>query len=453
MNYQAKLRSQFTRLSSRLLTYGALATLVATSVVTVGLTSTVKAALEDSPKIVIDEVWQIVNNEFVGRNFDQAAWQRKRQELLSRDYSSQGEAYKAIRQALRDLGDPYTRFLDPKEFEELTSQTTGELSGIGVRLTLDEKTNALTVVDPVDNSPAKAAGIQAGDRILQIDGQSTALMSVEQASELIRGEQGTDITLQLNRPGRGLFEVTLTRAQVEVPVLHSSLKQEGEVKVGYLKLDEFSSHAAEQMRKAIDRLEGEGVNAFVLDLRGNPGGLLFSSVDIARMWMETGTIVRTVDRKGGDRAYSANRTAITNLPLVVLVDGYSASASEILAGALKDNGRAVIVGSRTFGKGTVQSVHSLSDRSGLAVTISRYYPPSGVNISQNGITPDVPLDLTGDQVRLLRSNPSFWGTSRDPQYRQAISVLQSNVGRKPVLPPSLLPAPLSSRQDGKPAID
>ncbi|NEO27342.1 MAG: PDZ domain-containing protein [Kamptonema sp. SIO4C4] len=405
----------------------AIATLAASSVALVGSPTPEAVALEDSPKVIVDEVWQIVNNEFVGRDFDQEAWQATRQELLSREYSSQEQAYRAIRDALGDLGDPYTRFLNPKQFADLTSQTTGELSGIGIRLMVDESSSALTVVEALDESPAKQAGIEKGDRILKINGQHTSLMTVEQAAELLRGEEGTDVTLQLTRPERGLYEVTLTRAQVEVPVLHASIKEENGVRIGYLKLDEFSSHAAEQMEKAIARLQAEDVKGFVLDLRGNPGGLLFASVDIARMWMSQGTIVRTVDRMGGNQEYAANNSALTDLPLVVLVDGNSASASEILAGALKDNDRATIVGTRTYGKGTVQSVHSLSDESGLAVTISRYYPPSGININGQGIAPDVELNLTNEQQRLLRSNPNAFGTGRDPQYRQALNVLQSRV--------------------------
>ncbi|MDB9312014.1 S41 family peptidase [Spirulina sp. CS-785/01] len=421
----------------------AIATLAATGLALLGTPTPEAVALEDSPKIIVDEVWQIVNNEFVGRDFDQEDWQVKRQELLSEEYSSHKDAYSAIREALRDLGDPYTRFLNPEQFADLTSQTTGELSGIGLRLVVDESNSVLTVVEALDESPAKSAGIERGDRILKINGQHTSLMTVEQAAELLQGEEGTEVTLQLTRPNQGLYEVTLTRAQVEVPVLHASIKEEDGVRVGYLKLDEFSSHAAEQMEKAIARLQSQDVQGFVLDLRGNPGGLLFASVDIARMWMSQGTIVRTVDRLGGNQEYSANNTALSDLPLVVLVDGNSASASEILAGALKDNSRATIVGTRTYGKGTVQSVHSLSDESGLAVTISRYYPPSGVNINGQGIAPDIELNLTHEQQRLLRSNPSAFGTGQDPQYRQALNVLESRVLGESI--PSE-PEPISIRQ-------
>ncbi|MEC4984762.1 MAG: S41 family peptidase [Oscillatoria sp. PMC 1068.18] len=407
----------------RFLLGGAIAVISTVSVFTPGIRPSVSAALEDSPKTVVDEVWQIVNNEYVDRSFNSVNWQAKRQELLSKNYTSREQAYSTIREALREIGDPYTRFLDPEQFEALSSQTSGELSGVGIRMEIDKKTKILTVVEPIENSPATQADIRTGDQIIEIDGKKTAKMSIEEASALIRGETGTEVRLKMARNGRQIFETVLTRAQIELPAVRYTLKEEGNKRVGYIKLEEFSSHAAEQMEKAIAKLNHDKVDAFVLDLRGNPGGLLFASVDIARMWMETGTIVRTVDRKGGDRQFAANRTALTNLPLVVLVDEYSASASEILAGALKDNGRATIVGNRTYGKGTVQSVHALSDGSGLAVTISRYYPPSGVDINKRGITPDIQLGLTAEQQLRLTSDPSLVGTGHDPQYARAISFL------------------------------
>ncbi|NEO87483.1 MAG: PDZ domain-containing protein [Spirulina sp. SIO3F2] len=425
----------------------ALATVATASMMTTGIIPAVQAALEESPKTVVDEVWQIVNNEFVGigAEFDPEDWQATRQDLLAQNYSSSQDAYTAIRKALKGLNDPYTRFLDPGEYAQLTNQTSGELSGVGLQLTVDEETSALEVIRPIPDSPAAAAGIEAGDRILRINDRPTSLMDVEDAVKLLGGEEGSTVRLQLVRPSQGLYEVELVRAQIEVPVLHYALHEESDLQIGYMRLDEFSSHAAEQMSTAIEELESQGIDGFVLDLRGNPGGLLFASVDIARMWLETGDIVRTVDRRGGDRQYSANRTSITDSPLVVLIDGYSASASEILAGALKDNNRATLVGSRTYGKGTVQSVHQLSDDSGLAVTISRYFPPSGININKHGIAPDVVYDLSREQYRLLRTNPSLQGTDRDPQYQRAIATLQEQLLGRVIVP--ALPEPITLNSD------
>ena len=289
--------------------------------------SPVEAALEDSPKNIVDEVWQIVHSEFVDPEFHHVDWQIKRQELLQKDYTDQKSAYEAIRQSLKGLGDPYTRFLEPKEFDELTSQTSGELSGVGIRLAINEKTSQLTVVEPIPNSPASKAGIKAGDHIVRINDKPTELMSIDQASAEIKGEVGTEVSLQIVRNEKPPFDLVLERAQIELPSVTYNLNQEQNSKVGYIRLDEFSSHAAEQMQLAIEDLTKKQASGFVLDLRGNPGGLLFSGVEIARMWMAKGAIVSTIDRKGGNQKFAANGQAITNLPLVVLVDGYSASAS------------------------------------------------------------------------------------------------------------------------------
>ncbi|MEM9274243.1 MAG: carboxyl-terminal processing protease CtpB [Cyanobacteria bacterium P01_F01_bin.143] len=403
-----------------------LGTAIATTTLLISSTgSPVKATLEDSPKTIVDEVWQIVHNEFVDQEFNKVNWLQKRQELLEKDYANQEQAYQAIRESLKELGDPYTRFLDPKKFEELTSQTSGELSGIGIRLTIEETTSQITVVEPLADSPADKAGIKPGDQILSINGKPTSLMSLEQASEEIRGEVGTDVSLKIARSGNATFDVTLTRSQIELPSVNYSISKEGQTTVGYIKLDEFSSHAAEQMQEAIEELSGENISGFVLDLRGNPGGLLFSSVEIARMWLEEGAIVSTKDRKGSDQKFFANGQAITDLPLVILVDRYSASASEILAGALKENHRATIVGTRTYGKGTVQSVHSLSDGSGLAVTIAQYFPPSGMDINFKGIAPDIEVDLTSEQQLAFNVNPALVATLADPQYAKAVQILRN----------------------------
>ncbi|MBD2598654.1 peptidase S41 [Nostoc sp. MBR 210] len=405
---------------------GAIATTATVSVFGPAWTRCVRAALQDSPKALVDQVWQLVNREYVDGNFNQQDWQATRQSLLSKDYASKQEAYIAIREALQRLGDPYTRFMDPKQYEALTSQTSGEVSGIGIRMEVNEKTQRLTVVEAIENSPALKAGIKAGDEILAIDGKPTLKLKVDDASKLIRGQAGTPITLRLGRQGQGAFDLKLTRATIEVPTVSYNLKQEGNRRVGYIRLREFSGHAADQMRRAIRDLNGKKVDAFVLDLRGNPGGLLQASIEIARMWMDNGAIVRTVDRQGSSEQTRANRTALTKLPLAILVDGNSASASEILTGALKDNKRAVVIGSQTFGKALVQSVHELSDGSGLAVTIAHYYTPLGTDINHKGITPDIKIDLTEAQERQLASNPGLIGTSSDPQYARAIAALSSN---------------------------
>jgi carboxyl-terminal processing protease len=411
---------------------GAIATTATLSSLTLGWNRSVLAALEDSPKTVLDEAWQIVNHKYVDPNFNQVDWQAIRVDLLNTEYSSTDQAYAALREALGELGDRYTRFLDPEQYQALSNQTAGELSGVGMRLILDEtQNNRLTVLEPIEHSPATLAGIESGDQILEIDGQSTDNMTVEQAAQLIRGEVGTQINLRIARPGIEQFDVTLTRATIALPAVHYSLKQEGATPVGYIRLTEFSSHASEQMRRAINELKAQDVQGFVLDLRGNPGGLLYASIDIAQMWLDRGDIVHTVDRDGFSEDFQAQGEALSNLPLAVLVDNNSASASEILAGALQDNGRATIIGGQTFGKALVQSVHKLSDGSGLAVTIAHYYTPNGTDISQKGITPDIRVDMNSAAQVRADSNGSLLGTQQDPCYMQAVSNLQAQIRPQP----------------------
>jgi carboxyl-terminal processing protease len=379
----------------------------------------------DSPKAIVDEAWQIVNREYVDGTFNRLDWQKTRQELLKRNYSNRQEAYAAIRDTLKKLGDPYTRFMDPRQFQSLTNQTSGEMSGVGIRVQ-SGLGNRLVVAEAIENSPAQKAGIKAGDSILAIDGKSTKNMKLDDAIALIRGENGKSITLKISRAGMKPFDVPLVRAQIEVASVFSQIKTEGNIKIGYLRLSEFNSHSAEQMAKAIKDMNRQQVQAFVLDMRGNPGGLLQASIEIARMWLDEGTIVKTIDRKGGNEDFRAVQSALTQSPLAVLVDGNSASASEILAGALKDNRRAKVIGSQTFGKALVQSVHSLSDGSGMAVTVAHYYTPNGTDIGHKGVTPDVKVDLNWMEEKSLSDNPELMGSNSDPQYKQAIAVLQSH---------------------------
>ncbi|WP_373539582.1 carboxyl-terminal processing protease CtpB [Chamaesiphon sp.] len=398
------------------------------------------AAFKNSPKAIVDEAWQIVNREYVDGTFNRLDWQKTRMELLKRNYGTRQEAYTAIRSTLKKLGDPYTRFLDPQQFQSLNNQTSGEMSGVGIRLEANPRTQQLVVAEAIENSPAAKAGIKTGDVIVAIDGKSTKSMNLESAISLIRGEIGKPITLKIARGSKSPFDIPLTRAQIEVASVFSEAKQEGNLKVGYIRLSEFSSHSSEQMQKAIKDLNRKQVGAYVLDMRGNPGGLLQASVEIARMWLDNGTIVKTVDRKGSNEDFRAVQGALTQLPMAVLVDGNSASASEILAGALKDNRRAQIVGAQTFGKALVQSVHSLSDGSGMAVTVAHYYTPNGTDIGQKGVTPDVKVDLSSMEQRNLADSPALMGSAQDPQYQRAISVLQNkpnmaspNTGKAPAM--------------------
>jgi carboxyl-terminal processing protease len=229
-----------------------------------------------------------------------------------------------------------------------------------------------------------------------------------------------------------------------VPAVSSAIREENGYRIGYIRLREFNAHAAEEVEQAIKTLREQQVDGFVMDLRNNPGGRLNQSIAIARMWLNRGDIVRTVDRNGNANQVQANRTALTDLPLAVLVNRNSASASEVLAGALKDNRRAVVVGTQTFGKALVQSVNSLSDGSGLNVTIAHYYTPSGSDISRLGIVPDQVVTLTDEQQQSLFSNPEHLGTRQDLQFEQAVAALEPFYAQRRTQPTTA-----QQRQDGQ----
>jgi carboxyl-terminal processing protease len=329
---------------------------------------------------------------------------------------------------LKKLGDPYTRFMNPEEFQAMQIDTSGELSGVGIQLAQDKDSKKLIVIAPIESTPAYKAGILAKDVIVKIDGKSTKGMEVDDAVKLIRGKPGTQVVLTIKRGNRNI-DYPLVRAKIEIHPVRAEAENTAIGKIGYIRLNQFSAHAGDEMRTAMQALEKQNVKGYILDLRSNPGGLLYASVDIGRLWLKDGKIVSTVDRQGEVEQQSANNQQLTNKPLVVLVDGGSASASEILSGALQDHKRAVIVGTKTFGKGLVQSVRSLGDGSGLAVTIAKYLTPNGRDINKHGIDPDVVIELTDAQRKALQKDREKIGTLADPQFAKAFEILKQQVAK------------------------
>lgn len=383
--------------------------------------------VSDSPKEVIDQTWQIVFRDYLDINgkYTPDKWRTLRRQVLAKTYGSSKESYEAIRGMLASLDDPYTRFMDPREFKEMQIDTSGELTGVGIQLSLDKETKELVVVSPIEGSPASRAGVMPKDVILSIDGKSTKGMSTEDAVKLIRGQAGTTVNLQLRRDGK-VVEAPLVRATIELHAVDSQVNTSADgTRIGYIRLKQFNANAAKDMAGALKKLEGENVQGYVLDLRSNPGGLLMASIAIARQWMDEGVIVSTKTRDGIQDTKRANGRALTQRPLVVLVNEGSASASEILSGALQDNHRAVVVGEKTFGKGLVQSVRGLSDGSGMTVTIAKYLTPNGRDIHKHGIDPDVRAKLTAQEAQKLRLEDL--GTAKDSQYRTAESTLLKQV--------------------------
>ena len=391
------------------------------------LSPSAASLISDSPKEVIDQTWQIVFRDYLDINgkYTPDKWRALRRQILSKSYGSTKESYEAIRGMLASLDDPYTRFLDPREFKEMQIDTSGELSGVGIQLSLDKDTKELVVVSPIEGSPASRAGVQPKDVIVSIDGKTTKGMSTEDAVKLIRGQAGTSVKLQLRRSGK-VVESALVRERIELHAVDSRVNAgPNGTRIGYIRLKQFNANAAKDMAAALKDLESKDVQGYVLDLRSNPGGLLMASIAIARQWLDEGVIVSTKTRDGIQDIKRATGRALTQRPLVVLVNEGSASASEILSGALQDNHRAVVVGEKTFGKGLVQSVRSLSDGSGMTVTIAKYLTPNGRDIHKHGIDPDVRARLTQAEAQSLRLEDL--GTKRDGQYRVAESTLVKQV--------------------------
>ena len=383
--------------------------------------------INESPKEVIDQVWQIIYRDYLDSSGKYSAkeWKKLRHKILKSSYINRDQSYEAIRGMLLTLDDPYTRFLDPKEFKEMRIDTSGSLSGVGIQLSLDKRSNKLIVVSPIEGTPADRAGVESNDVIISIDGIPTKGMSIENAVKLIRGKKGTKVVLGFKRENK-IFKVELIRDKIKINTVISRLNSlPNGINVGYIRLKQFNANASREMNLAIKKLEKKNSLGYILDLRSNPGGLLEASVDISRQWLDKGTIVSTQTRNGIRDIRKANGRSLTSKPLVVLVNEGSASASEIVSGAIQDNERGILVGKKTFGKGLVQSVRGLSDGSGLTVTIAKYLTPKGTDIHKNGIVPDVFADLSDSDVKKLTA--ADIGTKKDNQYVVAENILVRSI--------------------------
>jgi carboxyl-terminal processing protease len=382
-----------------------------------GLAPAPALAMGDEHKLVA-EVWRIVNRAYLDETFNHQNWWFVRERLLKQDFATREDTYQAIREMLDSLNDPYTRLLPPEQYRSLQTNTSGELTGVGLQIAKDDTDQTLQIIAPIEGSPAAAAGLQPRDRILAIDRRPTQELSLDEAAHLMRGAIGTQVVLTVRRPGEAAHDVSLLRDIVSLnPVSTHLSRVADDLTIGYIRLSQFNANAASEVAASIQQFEAQGANAYVLDLRNNPGGLLSAGIEIARLWLDRGTIVYTVDRRGVLDSFEATGSALTDDPLVVLVNEGTASASEILAGALQDNHRAELVGGVTFGKGLIQSLFDLSDGSGLVVTVAKYETPAHHDINRSGIRPDYSVPATS----VLNRNQV--GTELDGQYQAAIDLL------------------------------
>ncbi|MGB3495994.1 MAG: carboxyl-terminal processing protease CtpA [Elainellaceae cyanobacterium] len=364
----------------------------------------------------LSEVWRIVDRSYVDDTFNDQNWWFVRQTALKKPLDTRDQTYDAIQDMLATLDDPFTRFLRPTQYRSLQMSTSGELTGVGLQIAQDETTGVLQVIAPVVGSPADEAGIQSRDRILKIDGIPTTELSLDESAERMRGVVGSHVFLTVQHGEASPTDIDIVRDRISLNPVYTDVRSHNETNIGYIRLSQFNANATEEVSKAIDQLGQDGAEAYVLDLRNNPGGLLQAGIDIARLWLDSGTIVYTVNRYGIQDQIEALGDAMTDAPLAILVNSGTASASEILSGALQDNQRAVLIGEKTFGKGLIQSLFNLSDGSGLAVTVAKYETPDHHDIHRLGIAPDI--EVASEPLR--RSQVA---TDLDQQYEAAVEAL------------------------------
>ena len=364
-----------------------------------------------SPIDLYDNVWRLVNSKFVDQTNNQQNWAKWRHKYDNQIRTNE-DAYVAINTMVASLNDPYTKFLDPKEFADETSSIKGSLKGIGIQIGV--KDGKLMVIAPIEDTPAERAGLQADDEILEIDGVSTKGITVDKAADKIRGKEGTQVTLLVKRKDVAPKTYTITRAEIEIKSISQKLPTDMTIPNDfcYIRLSSFiSRNAATEFGNILNNHRNK--KGFIIDLRSNPGGLLTNAIYISDMFLDGGTIVSTVDRDGYKETQRASTGVYTKKPVVVLINKGSASASEIFSGAMKDNHRAVIIGEQSFGKGLVQEINKLPYDAGINITIQKYLTPNGTDINKKGITPDIVVKLTEEDVK----------NKNDLQLKKAVEVL------------------------------
>lgn len=374
--------------------------LIAFALIAIFLTSALTNAggvFASSPQQLYDQVWKLINSKYVdstNNHQDWKRWKNKYDKVINTDE----DAYVAIQTMLASLNDPYTKFLDPKEFEDETSSIKGSLKGIGVQIGLRE--GKLVIIAPIEDTPGEKAGLLAEDEILEINGKSTKGITIDKAADQIRGEEGTYVTLLIKRKNQPNKEYKIQRAEIEIKSVSTKIPEKAQLDdcVGYIRLSSFiSKNATTEFQDALKLNKNK--KGYIIDLRSNPGGLLSNAILISDMFLDGGIIVSTVDRDGYKETTRANRSYVTDKPIVILINKGSASASEIFSGAMKDNKRALLVGENSFGKGLVQEVNKLMGGSGANITIQKYLTPNGTDINKKGIAPDVTVELTEENIK------------------------------------------------------
>ena len=357
------------------------------------LASPPAVALNDAQQLVV-ESWRLVNQGYLDPDqFDRIRWKRLRQKALENTIETSEQAYSAIETMLLPLDDPYTRLLRPDDYAVMKASNEGSLSGVGLQLGHRQDSNAIVVIAPLEDSPAAEADVISGTEVLSVNGELVETLGLEATAARLRGSVGSQVVLTLLPPEEEEpLELTLERRNIDLrPVRTRRLRSDAHT-LGYIRITQFSESVPDQVREAIEDLSDKSVEGLVLDLRNNSGGLVSAGLAVADAFLDQQPIVETRNRDGIADPIQAGPEVLYSGPMVTLVNGGTASASEILAGALQDDLRSPLLGSNTFGKGLIQTLTNLSDGSGLAVTVAGYVTPSGRDIQGQGITPDKILD-------------------------------------------------------------
>ncbi len=386
---------------------------------------------EVPPLKLYDKVWKIIKSDYVDQHYNHQDWEIWRHRY-DNYLETREDAYKAIETMIASLGDRYTRFLDRKEFEEEKESIEAELTGVGIQIGLD-KSGQVIIIAPIEGTPGANADLRPNDLIIEIDGKNTSGLSIEQAAKMIRGPVGSSVTLTVKRE-KEKFKKTINRAVIPIKSI-----PDGQAKlifddIGYIRLSTFiSKDTVEELLDAMDKLDKDA-KGYIIDLRNNPGGLLNNAMVISDMFLNEGIIVSTVNKNGYVSSFNSRKVNSTDKPLALLVNSNSASASEIFAGALRDNNRADIIGTTTFGKGLVQAINKLGDGSGVNVTIAKYLTPNKTDINKKGIKPDHEVKLEKVDYDMSRG-PWFFDPNvkfgvrqpedaQDKQLMKAVEVLK-----------------------------
>lgn len=364
-------------------------------------------ALTDDQTLVVD-VWRLVNESYVDSSFSGVPWRRLRQKALEKTISNRVDAYDAIDAMLAPLDDPYTRLLRPQSYGQLEAATKGTVSGIGLQLGINHDTGSVVVIAPVEDSPAAEAGLVDGTLLRSINGQATSELGLDGSAALLRGDSGSSVHLEVTLPDGEEQSLDLERRAIDLRPVRSRRLRSGDHTLGYLRINQFSEPVPEAVQEALADLEAKGIEGLVLDLRNNTGGLVSAGLAVADDFLAGDVIVETQDRNGINEQRPANSGRLFDGPMLTLINGGTASASEILAGALQDNGRSQLLGSTSFGKGEIQTLLPLGDGSGLAVTVARYLTPNGRAIQGQGLEPDEPLSSTEPSGSSIGSDDDAW---------------------------------------------